>query len=77
MLHAIIGILWVVFIFNLIQLVGMITIGKFLYNSNIFFLRVLMNPAGTSKFVTNAAGKALRHGAWVLGSGALLYLICF
>jgi len=75
MLSAITSILWLVFLYNVIALAGCIFLGKFLFNSRILFLRILMNPAGTSESVTKAAGKAIRFAGWAAISGALLFLI--
>lgn len=75
MLGAIVSILWLVFLYNLIALAGCLFLGKFLFNSNILFLRILMNPTGTSKSITKAAGKAIRFAGWAAISGILLLLI--
>ena len=70
-------ILWIVFFLNLIRFLGVMGIGNFLYNSKIIFLHALMNPDGTSRFVSDAAKTALASAGYAFMAGIVLYHIYF
>ena len=70
-------VLWVIFIFNLLALIGRLSIGKFLFDSDILFLRILMDPDRTSKSVLEQADRTLRTAGNVAIFGAILFLIYF
>ena len=74
---AFVMVLWCIFIVNLIRVVGYIGLGNFLFHSNILFLRVLMDPNGTSESFRNATHKTIRAAGWTVISGVILFLIYF
>ena len=70
-------VLWIIFIYNLIGLAGRLSIGKFLFESDILFLRILMDPDGTSKSLLHQADSTLRTAGRVGIFSAILFLIYF
>lgn len=68
---------WAVFAFNGIALFANLSIGKFMFNSDIMFMRILMDPEGTSESVRHAAHKTIKHAGWFAISGAILFMLYF
>ena len=71
----IIGIIWIIFIFNLLALIGCIGIARFLLNSNIPLLGALLDPQGTSKFIKRQVKDAISYAKWMVGSAVVLILL--
>ena len=70
-------VLWIIFIYNLIALAGRLSIGKLLFESDILFLRILMDPDGTSQSLLHQADSTLRTAGRVAIFGAILFLVYF
>ena len=77
MLQIIVSIIWIIFIWNLLALIGCIGFGRSLLsrNSNLIFLRAIIDPDGTEKFLRRTAVDTVRYVAWAIGSAAVLALI--
>ena len=77
MLGIIVSIIWIIFILNLLALIGCIGFGRSLLsrNSNLLLLRAIIDPKGTEKLLRRTAGDAVRYAAWTIGSAAVLILM--
>lgn len=77
MLKLIYAVIWIVFLYNLFAIIGYIFLGKFMFATNIIWLRALTNPSETADSVGKAAKGIVKHSLYTIASGILLFLIYF
>ena len=75
MFGTIATIAWIIFIWDILALIGCFGIAKFMFGTGLIWLRAITDPDGTAKSVKRTAGDAVRYAMWALGSAVVLALL--